>query len=90
VNEVMPKLKKLAQQFGIRVIILSQMSRASKREQQLGSLGGYSKGGGIVEEMIHSEIELFKDVAINNQVSPIIATVSKNRRGPSGYSYRLG
>ena len=39
--------------------------------------------------MAHSEIELFKDAALDGEPSPIIATVTKNRRGPSGRSYRL-
>jgi replicative DNA helicase len=89
VNETMPKLKRLAQNFGIRVIILSQMGRASKREQSAGVIGGHGKGGGIIEELVHSEIELFKDYADGMDSAPIIASVTKNRRGPSGRSYRL-
>ena len=90
VNEVMPKLKRLTQSFDIRTIVLSQMGRASKREQFSGIIGGHAKGGGIVEEMVHSEIELFKDVPVDdNEPAPIIASVTKNRRGPSGRSYRL-
>jgi replicative DNA helicase len=89
VNEAMPKLKKLTQLLGIRTVLLSQMSRASKREQQSGVIGGHAKGGGIVEEMAHSEIELFKDAPLGSEPCPIIASVTKNRRGPSGRSYRL-
>lgn len=89
VNEAMPKLKRLCQSCDISMIILSQMGRASKREQLSGITGGHAKGGGIVEEMVHSEIELFKDIATDSEPSAIIATVTKNRRGPSGRSYRL-
>ena len=90
VNEVMPKLKRLTQSFDIRTIVLSQMGRASKREQFSGIIGGHAKGGGIVEEMVHSEVELFKDIPIDdNEPAPIIASITKNRRGPSGRSYRL-
>lgn len=90
VNEVMPKLKRLTQSFDIRTIVLSQMGRASKREQFSGIIGGHAKGGGIVEEMVHSEIELFKDLPLDDsEPAPIIASITKNRRGPSGRSYRL-
>jgi KaiC/GvpD/RAD55 family RecA-like ATPase len=89
VNEAMPKIKKVTQLMGIRTVILSQMSRASKREQSSGVVGGHAKGGGIVEETAHSEIELFKDAALDGEPNPVIATVTKNRRGPSGRSYRL-
>jgi KaiC/GvpD/RAD55 family RecA-like ATPase len=90
VNEVMGKFKRLAQSFGIRVVLLSQMGRASKREQFSGVMGGHAKGGGAIEEMVHSEVELFKDVPGDTGAVPIIATITKNRRGPSGRSYRLG
>ena len=89
VNEAMPKLKKVTQLLGTRTVILSQMSRAAKKDQLSGLSGGHGKGGGIIEEMAHSEIELFKDVALDGEASPIIASVTKNRRGPSGRSYRL-
>jgi hypothetical protein len=89
VDEAMPKLKKAAQRYGIRVVILSQMGRDSKREQLSGLTGGHAKGGGSVEEMVHSEIELFKDAPLGDEASPIIATVTKTRRG-RGRSYSLG
>jgi KaiC/GvpD/RAD55 family RecA-like ATPase len=90
VNEVMGKLKRLAQSYGIRVVLLSQMGRASKREQFSGMMGGHGKGGGAIEEMVHSEVELFKDAPCDTGAAPIIATITKNRRGPSGRSYKLG
>ena len=89
VNEVMKKLKRLTQSCGTRTILLSQMGRASKREQYSGIVGGHAKGGSEVEETVHSEIELFKDAPQDNEPAPIIATITKNRRGPSGRSYRL-
>lgn len=89
-NECMVTLKGLTQKCQIRTIILSQMSRASKREQASGITGGHGKGSGLVEELSHSEIELFKD---NDSTSglpgKIVATVTKTRRGPSGRSYSL-
>lgn len=89
VNEAMPKIKDWTQALGLRTILLSQMGRASKSEQQKGSIGGHSKGGGIVEELAHTEIELLKDKDEKGDYNRIIATVTKNRRGPSGRSYEL-
>ena len=88
-NEAMPTLKGLAHECGVRIIILSQMSRSAKRDQQGGAIGGHAKGGGIIEELAHSEIELFKDIDPDGDRGKIIATISKNRRGPSGRSFEL-
>ena len=89
-DECMRLLKQFAQQYSVRVVILSQMSRASKREQFAGVVGGHSKGGGIVEELCHSEVELFGDNPVNQGDLPrIIATVTKARRGRAGVSYEL-
>ena len=89
VEECMPKLKEYTQNYGIRTILLSQMGRASKTEQAQGKTGGHSKGGGIVEELAHLEIELIKDASKSVREPEIIATITKNRRGPSGISYSL-
>lgn len=90
VREAMPKLKRFAQEYGVAVIVLSQMGRGSKREQYKGIIGGHSKGGGIVEELAYTEIELFKDNPwADGEPAKIIATVTKTRRGPSGKSFAL-
>jgi KaiC/GvpD/RAD55 family RecA-like ATPase len=89
VNEVMPAMKSLTQKLKIRTILLSQMSRASKSEQAKGVVGGHAKGGGIVEELTHTEIELIKDVSQNPYKPDIIATITKARRGASHISYSL-
>lgn len=90
VKIIMPRLKKFAQEYGVAEVLLSQMGRESKRNQAMGMIGGHSKGGGIVEEIAYTEIELFKDMTENeDELAPLIATVTKTRRGPSGKSFCL-
>jgi replicative DNA helicase len=91
VNEAMPMLKSIAQEYGIMMILLSQMGRASKQLQASGSLySGSAKGGGIVEELANAQIDIFKDAPVNELALPrIIATVTKTRRGVAGRSFEL-
>lgn len=89
-EKVMPKLKNFAQRNSVAVVLLNQMSRASKREQAAGMVGGHGKGGGIIEEMVHSEIELLKDYPEHEGgCDRIIATVTKTRRGATRQSFDL-
>ena len=67
VEDIMPRLQSITQKLGTKTLLLSQMGRASKSDQLKGAIGGHSKGGGIVEELAHAEIELFKDKAEQNQ-----------------------
>ncbi|HPZ76300.1 MAG TPA: DnaB-like helicase C-terminal domain-containing protein [Thermosynergistes sp.] len=91
VNEAMPMLKSIAQEYGIMMIILSQMGRASKQLQASGSLySGSAKGGGIVEELANAQVDVFKDAPVNELALPrIIATIAKTRRGVAGKSFEL-
>jgi KaiC/GvpD/RAD55 family RecA-like ATPase len=89
VNEVMPVFKSLTQRLKMRTVLLSQMSRASKTEQAKGVVGGHSKGGAVVEEQAHTEIELIKDVSRDPYKPDFIATVTKARRGASYISFSL-
>ncbi|MDD4455503.1 MAG: DnaB-like helicase C-terminal domain-containing protein [Candidatus Methanomethylophilaceae archaeon] len=89
VEDIMPRLQSITQKLGTKTLLLSQMGRASKSDQLKGAIGGHSKGGGIVEELAHAEIELFKDKAEQNQQPKIIATVTKTRRGINGASFAL-
>lgn len=89
-EQAMPKLKNFAQRDSVAVVLLNQMSRTSKREQAAGMVGGHGKGGGIIEEMVHSEIELIKDYPEHEGARDrIIATVTKTRRGPTRQSFEL-
>lgn len=94
VNEAMPRLLGLAQEFGIRTVLLSQMSRAAKRDQAAGIAAGTGKGGGIVEELADVQIDLVKDSRSEEETAAdlpprIVATVTKTRRGMAGRSFDL-
>ena len=90
VEEIMPRIQGLAQKLGTKFLLLSQMGRASKSDQLKGAVGGHGKGGGIVEELAHAEIELLKDAPETpGGGQRIIATVTKTRRGQNGASFDL-
>jgi len=90
VEDIMPRIQAITQKMRIKTLLLSQMGRASKSDQAKGVIGGHSKGGGIVEELAHAEIELFKDApAAEGQMPRIVATVTKTRRGVNGSSFQL-
>lgn len=91
-NEVMPILKELSHFYGSAVVVLSQMSMESRRIQATGGMGGSAKGGGVVEETVDAEIELFRDISVDPlDTSPrIIATIKKARMGIAGASFQLG
>ena len=86
VNEVVPIFKDLAHSYGCAVVLLSQMSMASRKEQSSGGMGGAAKGGPTVEENVDIELELFRDISTDpdNLAPMIIATVKKTRRGVAG------
>jgi len=90
VEECIPRLQDVCQKVKTKMLLLSQMGRASKAEQLKGATGGHGKGGGIVEEKCDAEIELLKDEPeeLDGQ-HRIIATVTKARRGTSGVSFEL-
>lgn len=91
-NEAMPILKELSHFYGSAVVVLSQMSMESRRIQATGGMGGSAKGGGVVEETVDAEIELFRDISVDPlDTSPrIIATIKKARMGIAGASFQLG
>jgi hypothetical protein len=88
VEGAMPKILSFAHQYQASFLILSQMSRVSRAEQASGRSGGHSKGGGVVEELAHTEIELFQ-IPVENDKPMIIAAVTKARRGIAGQYYSL-
>jgi replicative DNA helicase len=92
VSECMPDLVEMAAEYGIQMILLSQMSRTAKTAQATGvATGGNAKGGGDVEDMANAVIDLFRDYPDGPGNPPkIIATVSKTRRGVSGKTFALG
>lgn len=90
VEEIMPRLQGITQRLKIKTLLLSQMGRSSKIDQSKGAIGGHSKGGGIIEELAHAEIELMKDAPLEPGNPPrVIATVTKTRRGINGASFNI-
>lgn len=90
-NVVASTMKELAKSYGISIVLISQMSMESRRIQASGGTGGSAKGGGIINELSNTEIELFRDASTDSyDTSPkIIATITKTRRGIAGQSYQL-
>jgi hypothetical protein len=88
VEYAMPKILQYAHQYQASFLILSQMSRSSRAEQATGRTGGHGKGGGIVEELAHTEIELIQQ-SVEGDKPLVIAAVTKARRGISGQYFSL-
>lgn len=71
-------------------VLLSQMSRSSKLAAKSGQTGSHAFGGSIVEHLLDVELELCLDEPLEEeQQKRLIATVTKNRFGPSGLSYEV-
>lgn len=87
VSDLMPKVKSIADDLGIAMILLSQMGRLSRAAQKTGS-GGHAAGGHHVEDAVDAEIELLKDENTDGK-SAIVATVTKTRKNQSGKSFAL-
>ena len=87
VIDLMPKIKSIADDLGIAMILLSQMGRSSRAAQKSGS-GGHAAGGHYVEDAVDVELELLKDENQDGD-SAIVATVTKTRKNQSGKSFAL-
>lgn len=71
-------------------VILSQMSRSSKLAAKSGQTGSHAFGGSIIEHLLDMEIELVLDEPEEeDQQRRLVASVTKNRFGPSGLSFEL-
>jgi replicative DNA helicase len=88
VEHAMPKILQYAHQYQASFLLLSQMSRASRSEQASGRIGGHGKGGGVVEELAHTEIELFQQ-PVDGDKPLVVAAVTKARRGVAGQFFSL-
>lgn len=89
VEDVMPDIVAFAHRYETSFLILSQMSKSSRSEQTSGRMGGHSRGGGLVSELAHTEIELFQQY-VENDKPMIIAAITKARRGIAGQYFSLG
>ena len=89
VEDAMPDIVAFAHQYETSFLILSQMSKASRSEQAGGRMGGHSRGGGLVGELAHTEIELFQQPQDDDKPL-VIAAITKARRGIAGQYFSLG
>lgn len=87
VRDLMPKICGMCEDFGLAVILLSQMGRGSRAAQKVSS-GGHAAGGHYVEDAVDVEIELLKQIDEDGK-SNFIATVTKTRKAAAGRSFRL-
>ena len=66
------------------------MSRASRQDQAKGGTGGHAIGGSSLEQFTDFELELLSDAPEMSGGKPrLIATLRKNRGGPSGKSFEI-
>ncbi|GHV34476.1 hypothetical protein FACS1894187_05120 [Synergistales bacterium] len=88
VDIAMRVILRYAHRYQASFLILSQMSRASKYSQYGGQMGGHAKGGGIVEELAHLEIELTRQ-KVESGLPMVIAGITKTRRGVAHQYFSL-
>jgi KaiC/GvpD/RAD55 family RecA-like ATPase len=76
--------------WGVTFILLSQMSRESRRDAASGGTGGHGIGGSSLEQLVDYEVELTRDEPLIPGDKPRqIATLRKNRSGRSGVSFEI-
>jgi KaiC/GvpD/RAD55 family RecA-like ATPase len=89
-REVTKAVRHWRKTWGITFILLSQMSRESKRDAVQGGTGGHGIGGSSLEQLVDYELELIKDEPLGYGGNPrLIATLRKNRAGQSGVSFEV-
>ena len=89
-REVTKAVRYWRKTWGITFILLSQMSRESRRDAFHGGTGGHGIGGSSLEQLVDYELELMKDEPLSYGCSPrLIATLRKNRSGQSGLSFEI-
>jgi len=76
---------------GVAALVLAQLSRESEREGR--PRLGHLKESGQIEQDAHGVILMWRDDEVEMlnpwDPVPIIATIAKNRNGPSGYDQKL-
>jgi KaiC/GvpD/RAD55 family RecA-like ATPase len=89
-REVTRTIRGWRKAWGVTFILLSQMSRESKRDAVQGGTGGHGIGGSTLEQLVDYEVELTRDTPLVEGDHPrLIATLRKNRVGPSGVSFEI-
>ena len=87
VRDIMPKITALAADFGMTIVLLSQMSRSSKTAQKT-SLGAHAAGGHSIEDACDIELELVRQETDDGE-NAVVVSIAKTRRGRAGQSFRL-
>jgi KaiC/GvpD/RAD55 family RecA-like ATPase len=89
-REVTRAVRGWRKNWGITFILLSQMSRESRRDAASGGTGGHGIGGSSLEQLVDYEVELTRDEPLIPGDKPRqIATLRKNRSGKSGVSFEI-
>jgi hypothetical protein len=89
-REVTRAVRDWRKMWGITFILLSQMSRESRRDAVSGGTGGHGIGGSSLEQLVDYETELIRDEPLIPGDRPrLIAMLRKNRSGPSGVSFEI-
>ena len=89
-RSVSKKFRELRDRCGLTFVLLSQMSRSSRQDQAKGGTGGHAIGGSALEQFTDYELELLSDAPEVPGGRPrLIATLRKNRGGPSGKSFEI-
>jgi KaiC/GvpD/RAD55 family RecA-like ATPase len=89
-REVTRTIRGWRKAWGVTFILLSQMSRESKRDAVQGGTAGHGIGGSSLEQLVDYEVELTRDTPLIEGDHPrLIATLRKNRTGPSGVSFEI-
>jgi KaiC/GvpD/RAD55 family RecA-like ATPase len=89
-REMTRAVRSWRKEWGITFILLSQMSRESRRDAVNGGTGGHGIGGSSLEQLVDYEMELLRDTPLVEGDHPrLIATLRKNRTGPSGVSFEI-
>ncbi|MDR0652484.1 MAG: hypothetical protein LBG12_04155 [Synergistaceae bacterium] len=88
-REVTRSVRDWRKSWGVTFILLSQMSRESRRDAVSGGIGGHGIGGSSLEQLVDYEVELTDEPLIPGEKPRLIATLRKNRSGKSGVSFEI-
>lgn len=89
-REVTKAIREWRRAWGITFVLLSQISRESRRDLMQGGTGGHGIGGSSLEQLVDYELELMRDEPlIEGDRARLVATLRKNRAGRSGVSFEV-
>lgn len=89
-KKVVDGIRELRDETKAVFVLLSQMSRSSKTAAKAGQTGSHAFGGSIIEHLLDIELELVMDEPLEeDEQRRLVATITKNRFGPSGLSHEV-